>query len=219
MGIAKPVWKARDLFVQSILQNDFFHTKSNLIKEKNDLQTQNQNLISKLIELEILRADNEAFRLILGRTSDRRGVALPVIAHPTQTPYDVIVVDINDDQDVSIGEEAVMGNISLGKVSEIGMGYAKINLYSSPNTKTIGVLVSSGTSLELRGKGGGNFSVRVPRDTAITAGELVVLPSDPALGLARVSDIEESEKDSFKLIRLISPVNIFSLRWVEVIEK
>ena len=217
MGVAKPVWRVRDLFVQSILENDFFRTKSILIKEKNNLQTQNQDLISKLTELETLRADNEAFRIILGRSGVKKGSVFPVIAHPAQTLYDVIVVDVSEGQSVHLGEGVVSGNISLGEVSEVGKGFAKINFHSSPNTKTTGILLSSGTAFELEGKGGGNFSVRVPRDTAVEVGELVVLPGDSALALARVAQIEESEKDSFKLVRLMSPISIFSLRWVEII--
>lgn len=216
-SIAKPVWKLRDLLTYNLLQNDYLRTKSALIKEKNNLESENLDLISKLAELETLRADNLVFRTILDRVTQTRGEAYPVIAHPTQTPYDVIIVDVDEKQSISTGDDAVLGNLALGKVSEVGEGFAKINLYSSPNTTTMATLVSSGISLELQGKGGGNFSVRVPRDTVVNMGDLVVLPSDPALALARVSDIEESEKDSFKLVRLLSLANIFSLRWVEVI--
>jgi hypothetical protein len=59
--------------------------------------------------------------------------------------------------------------------------------------------------------------VRVPRDLPVAVGDVVTLGSDSLSALAYVGHIEEAETNSFKLVRLATPLNIFGLRWVEII--
>jgi len=216
--IAKPFWRGREWLGGVIFENTFFESKNKIAEENTELRKENEDLRERMNEIDILRADNQAFRETFGIPSGPSAKAYAVLVHPSQTPYDILVLDAQQGTKPSLGTRVVSGLTALGTTVEAGESFIKIDLYSSNARETDGRLLPSGTPLLLVGKGGGNFSVRVPRDMGIGIGDLVVLPGDPAYALARVGSVEESEKDSFKYIRLISPKNIFTLRWVEILE-
>ncbi len=214
ISIAKPFWKTREFVAQAVFNKNLFSTKASIVEENNKLTEENNDLRNRMNELEILRADNASFREALALSSQFVFSTHAVLVHPSQTPYDTFVIDGAPRE---VGSKVVSGTTALGIVSEAGEGFMKVDLYSSSNKETEGRLLPGGEPLILRGHGAGNFSVRVPRDFPIAPGALVVLPGDPAFALARVGSVEESEKDSFKHIRLITPLNIFTLRWVEIL--
>lgn len=217
--IAKPFWKSREAVANVFLGSNFLATRSSLQKENQLLRDENEKLRERMNEIDILKADNTIFRNTLSLTKSIRTSAYSIIVHPSQTPYDVLILEPKEGVTPQAGSRVVLGNVALGTVVQSDSLFLKVDMYSSHGRETEGRLLPSGEPLILTGKGAGNFTVKVPRDMGAQIGQLVVLPGDTAFALARIASIEESEKDSFKQLRLISPKNIFSLRFVEIIEQ
>lgn len=214
---ARPFWRGREFVAGAIFSNKFFESKRSLLEENKSLQEENQTLRERINEVDILRADNQAFRASLDRSLTLSTSAYPVLVHPSQTPYDILVLDARGKDKPPVGAIAVSGSVAIGTVVEVGETFVKIDMYSSHNRETEGRILPAGDPLILMGRGGGNFAVKVPRDMNVPIGSLVVLPGDPAFALGRIADVEESEKDTFKQVRIISSKNIFSLRWIEIV--
>lgn len=215
--IGSPIARSKNYVGQAISQSKFFSSKTALIDENIRLRKQNDDLEEKLVDFTLLSSQNDELRKLLNVRVKRNGIGAIVTLHPSQSPFDVFDLELSSGNSVQLGNLLTAGNIALGTLVEERGTYAKAQLYSSPDTQTEGRLVKNGTPLILIGKGGGNFSVSAPRDLDITVGDLVSLGKNPDLALAKVESIEEAETDSFKKVRLATPINIFSLRYVEVL--
>ncbi len=216
-NIAKPIWKFKDSLGIESMANKIFSSKEELIQENEKLKNKIDEQNEKAIFYELTFTENEELRKLLNIESRERGSVVPVVSFPVQSPYDLLFVNVPDDDSIVVGGTAVIGSVALGKVIEDLDTLAKVELYSSPNVQTEARLLDGGEPLTLIGKGGGNFSVKVPRDLEISPGELVVLSANPSFSLARVASIETTETDSLKVVRLIIPVNLFSIRFVEIL--
>jgi cell shape-determining protein MreC len=215
--VAKPFWKSKDYLAQVISKNELFHFKSTLIEQNNNLQKENDSLKDKVLLSDMLISENSNLKALLGAGKAKAGIGAPVVLTPFQSPYDLLIVSTPKDSNIISGYKVVSGNTALGIVVDTVGTNTKIQLYSSGGVETGGRLTKNGTSVVLTGKGGGNFSVFVPRDLDIIAGDIVEIPGDPVRALARVASVESTETDSFKMVKLISPVNIFSLSWVSIL--
>jgi len=217
LAIAKPISKSIDAVASVFSNSQFFHSKADLVDENARLHKQNQDLEEKLISFDLLASQNEELRKFLGVRSKLTGVAVPVTMHPSQSPYDLLVLALSSENTVQVGNLVTNGSVALGTVTEIAGKNAKVTLYTSPGTLTEGRIMKNGTPVILKGVGGGNFVYTAPRELDIVEGDLISLSSNSDFALARVSHIEETDSDSFKMLRLSNITNIFSLTFVEII--
>lgn len=218
IAIAKPFWQSKDFLAQAIFGNQFFEDKHKLVEENNTLRAENELLRQQLLSYEVFKSENNEFRKLFSRGEKNERVALTVVAHPAQSPYDIFITD-NRSQNIKKDNLVVYGSVALGTVNEVLSKNIKMDLFSSPGRETEARLLKDGTPLVLKGKGMGNFFVVVPRGLDIVAHDLVALPHDESFIVARVGAIEETPTDSFKKVFLTVPINIFSLRFVEVIHE
>jgi hypothetical protein len=78
------------------------------------------------------------------------------------------------------------------------------------------MLEGSNANVELVGRGGGNFEMTVPNELATDNGLTVVLPSSKSEVIAVIDGIISRPTDPVKKVILHSPVNIQSLKWVQI---
>ena len=107
-------------------------------------------------------------------------------------------------------------NILLGEVSEIVGKTAKIKLYSTPGENIEAHLANSGTPVTLIGRGGGNFKFELPREAAVSLDEPVSVAPDFLVGM--VKKIDADPREPLQTIYLASPVNIFSLQYILILQ-
>lgn len=217
LSVGKPIIKSKDALASVLSKSEFFHSKEVLIDENTRLHKMNQDLADKLVTFDIVVSQNDELRTFLGVRSKLNGTVVPVTMHPTESPYDILVVALSQEGNVKVGDLITNGSIALGTITEIAGLNAKAMLYTSPGIITEGRIMKNGTPLQIKGVGGGNFVYSAPRELDIATGDLVTLSSNPDFALARVADIEETDSDSFKVIRLTNLTNIFSLKFIEII--
>lgn len=140
-----------------------------------------------------------------------------ILSKPNKSPYDTLVIDAGENENIEVGNLVfALGNIPIGKVAEVYGDTAKVTLFSSAREKTEVVLSGQNAFVEIIGRGGGNFEMTLPRDFIVEAGREVVLPGINPYVVARVVTIISDPRDAFSKALLVSPVNIFELKFVEV---
>ncbi len=217
--IAKPVWRI-ERSVSSFFGgiNYYFESKKELSAENKRLENENLNLRLSMVDYEIVKEENINLKKILNNEPENRDFVLGnILTKPGYSPFDTIILDVGANHGLSVGSFVYSdGNIPIGRIEKIYNKTSLVSLFSSPKQKTEGFIGGLNASVELIGRGGGNFEMIVPIDLDIQKDTFVYMPGNPAVVLAMVGDVISDPQDPFKKVILTSPVNIQSLKWVLV---
>ncbi len=213
-----PLWLAENV-VSGSLGKIVMHFQSQKV-----LMEKNINLENQVISLEahvalLERYENERVSLLELLRGKGSGTALAagVLTHPPQSPYDVIVIDVGSNQAVHVGERVFLPEGALiGRVVEVLASESKVKLFSASGEETNAVLERGSFPVVLSGSGGGNFMVKVTRDTEVVKGDAILSPNVDSRLLAIVEEVNLKSTDSFKEVLARSPANIFTIRFVYV---
>lgn len=215
--VATPIWKTRDTMLSAVYGAvAILETKEALITENNELYKTVSTLRLEAFESSMLRLENERLRELLNRRTSDTAIAASILAWPSLSPYDTVVVDAgSNDGIVKDAVAYIEGGVVIGYVGEVFDSTATVVLFSSPGLKTP-VVISSATPTPAiaEGWGGGNFYVRAPRDASIAVNDAVLLPTLSPMVFAAVASVERDQTDSFQEVRFRTPVNIATLRYV-----
>jgi rod shape-determining protein MreC len=220
--ISLPFWKAKNSSLEGVVNSfQLLRSKRSLIFENEGLKTQVKESESKLFELDFLRQENESLKMLLGRqTQDTKNTILgAVLARPDVSPYDTFVIDIGGDVGIEKDSEVyVVGDILIGKVSEVYKNTSTVTLFSSPGQTTPVFIGLENVSANAQGRGGGNFIVELPRGVEIKKGDIVTIPDINTKLFAVVEEVEADPSDPFITILFKNPVNMNDIKWVQVVK-
>lgn len=195
----------------------FFRSKEMLILENEKLKARLQALDSLVVYTRALESTTEELISHFGREVFPPSLAAGVLAHPPETPYDLLIIDVGRAQGVEVGDRVSLPESgALGKVAEVGEKISKVNLYSSSGEKTGAILERKHVPITLEGVGGGTFKFSVPRDISIEVGDKILLPGLRTELVGVVVQVELTPTDSEKhaLVRALG--NVSSIRFVSV---
>lgn len=217
--MGQPFWRTENYIQKNIDDNSYIlRSKKFLWKENEQLKKENSDLKNSMLDHLVLKSENEELKKILSRVSEEKKLILGnILTKPNSSPYDTIIVDIGKNQSVEIGKKVyAVGDIPIGEIDEVYDKTARIILYSSPGKKTEGLLGESNISVELIGRGGGNFEMLIPKDVDFEIGSLVLLPGSSIEIIAYISEIISVPTDPIKKVLLASPVNIQNVKWIQI---
>ena len=171
-----------------------------------------------------LYQENIELKARLGRDARVKRILGAVLLRPPATPYDTLVIDIGGDDGVAAGDAVSAGGTTvIGTVSQVYARAARVMLYSAPGQKYDALLrpsTSLGTGgmvpLAVEGQGGGSLRAHVPAGTAVSLDDVAILPGIVGGRSAVVSRVEHADGESFITLYFSLPVNVSSLRFVEV---
>jgi rod shape-determining protein MreC len=208
----------------------YFLSKNSLLKENENLKDQLNTEELRIANYNSLLKENESLKEILGRENKKSIVVLAsIISKPNQSLYDTLVVDVGTTEGIKIGDIVfALGNIPIGRVDLVYENSARIILFSNAGEKTQAIVTGGDTrpndqtrpvgqvSLEIVGRGGGNFDVILPRDFILEKGDQVVMSGINPYLLAVAETVISDPRDPFIKFLLRSPVNIQELKFVEI---
>ncbi|MEA3399157.1 MAG: hypothetical protein U9R00_01435 [Patescibacteria group bacterium] len=197
-----------------------FRTKSSVFKENDYLKNKVFNLESKTMDYELIEAENEELKELLGRISEKSNFVLgAVLVKPSRTVYDSIIIDLGLNDGLVGGEKVfTKAIIPIGEVAEVYEKTSLVSLYSNPGKRTEAVISDFNINVELIGRGGGNFETIIPLDLELERGIFLVLPGLKSRIIAVVEGDLSNPTDSMKKILLRSPINIQEIKWVQVLK-
>lgn len=219
--LAKPFWRT-GAKVDVVLDGSV-----NIIKSKKTLQKENEDLKNKIAELEsamlnydILNKENEDLKILFGRKKETEEFILgTILTKPNRSPYDTVVIDMGLNHSLRVGQQVFANGFTpIGRVFEVYAETSLIKLYSTPGEVTEAQIEGSNASVELTGRGGGNFEIMIPSDMEVVSGTNVIIPNINSHILAVVADVVSDPRDPLKKVILRSPVNIQDLKWVQILK-
>lgn len=222
--IAKPFWRVE------------FAVSSGSMKSPQQLLLENETLKMRLEEKDIksdliqsIEQENQSLKQFFAKnraysnsvsTSTDAMEIVPILMNPPFAPYDELIID--GGKDLGFTAEMVVyayKGIPIGKITEVFGNTSKVILYSSPGMIHEVIIGKEGIRSTARGKGGGQYSLELPRSIAVKEGDFVTVPSYGGDTIGIVSKVINDEAQPFEIIIFAPPVNIFDLRWVFVDKK
>ena len=196
----------------------FFYSKKLLYLENETLKLKQNQDEARMSNYNSILDENIKLKDILGRKIENKSMILAsVLSKPNISAYDTLILDIGEDQGVVVGQRVFAnGAVPIGKIAEVYPKSSKVVLFSDPKEKTDVIIVGKDVSMQIIGRGGGNFEMILPRDFVIEKGNEVVLPGITPHTIAIVETVLSDPRDSYQKALLKSPVNIFQLKSVEV---
>ena len=217
--IGRPIWKIESIFTTKAQDAGYVvRTKASVFNENTVLTQENTDLKASMVDYQILKTENNQLKELLGRLPTTSTFILGnILTKPNRSPYDTIIIDIGSNAGLTQGSQ-VFANAEtpIGLVSKVYSSTALVVLYSSPGQTTEATLDGSNANVELIGRGGGDFEMSVPIDLSAEKGTSVVLPGATPQVVAIVEQVISAPTDPVKKILLRSPVNVQSLKWVEI---
>ncbi len=196
-----------------------FKNKSKLLDENILLKKELNKAELKLLSKNILLEENKSLKEILGRVDSNDDLLLSVVlSRPSASPYDTIVIDVGSTDGVSAGDTVLaVGGIAIGEIAKVLKRTSVVELFSSAGKITTVLLGENNLSVEIKGLGGQNFEVYLPRDNGISEGDFAIASNISLIPVAIVGYIEKSPNSPAEKILLKSPININELKFIQVL--
>jgi cell shape-determining protein MreC len=218
-GIVRPVLQIQNTLA-SETQAFFLLLKSKriLIKENEILQERLLILEPSAYLVDALKTENAELKALLTRRVAENSVLAAVLAKPSLSLYDTLIIDVGTTNGVSEGDEVIVyGNFVIGVISKVYAKSALVTLFSSQGNVSEVTLGDKHLLVKAHGRGGGNFETRLPRGIAVAVGDIVIIPNISTRIFSTVERVVASPADQFQTIFFKNPINISDIRWVEVV--
>ena len=108
------------------------------------------------------------------------------------------------------------GGVILGTIERVYEKNAIVRLFSSPGKKVDVFIGKEEIPTEAEGMGGGNFTVIIPKGIEVYKEDAVRFKIDTINLLGTVESVSATASDAFQTVVFQTPVNIYTLKWVEV---
>ncbi len=216
LTISRPLWIIRGV-ISNPLSNikDYFVSKDSLIVENISLKEDITNLRLKEIDYEVLSKEFEDLKNQLNRKENLSRIVSRVLSKPPISPYDTLIIDVGSSDGIFIGNRVYLSdNIVIGLVKNVTPHTSLVELFSNGDREQEVTLSRTGTSFVLKGLGGANLELEVPKDTDIVLGDIFLYPKFTPAVIGSVYYIDANSQSSFKKIYVRVSGNVFSAKYV-----
>lgn len=195
---------------------------------KEILTRENRTLKDKLALLEAAETERDFYKLEnakLSKLSEKLATSsdfavVSILSKPGFSAYDTIIIDGGSRQGIAVGDNILADqDVILGVVSEVYTQTSLVTLFSSFQYETPIFIGEFSVESLATGRGGGNFEVKLPKNTEIKVGDIVIIASTSPKILGSIMFIHESPTDTFERALFKSSVDIAKLRFVLVEKK
>ena len=219
--VTEPIWKFGIGVEEKVAPaSSYFSSRRELYIENKKLKEQVAATAVKLADRNFLYHENIALKESLGRyKKEPERILAVVLAKPDITPYDTLIIGVGKNSNVSKGDLVLVENVVLGEIAEAYRDSSKVRLYSSSGEQITVFIGDEAIGADAHGLGGGNFEMELPRNVNVFVGDFIYTPNIYPRLLGTVEYINSDSNEVFERILFKSPVNLFSLRFVDVIPK
>lgn len=216
----KPFWFVKEKSVNmGQFFSGFFSFKSSLIKENNAQKEELNNLRMLKVDYENLLKESSELKDQFGINISNRKIISQILSKPPQSPFDTLVIDVGVEDGVALDDKVYISDtIIVGKIAEVTQKTSIVKLFSSGGEEIEVTSSRTGANFLIKGSGGANFSLEVPKETDIVWGDTFMYPGENSSNIATVYFVDTNSQSSFKTVNLRYPVNIFQSKRVFVLK-
>ncbi len=216
--VAPAVWKVGGEVRDTL--NSFwggFNSKRSLVYENDMLKEEVNRMQVNVLDRNMLEESVIKLKEALGRVSEDNRVTADVLAGPGRSPYDTLIIDAGTENGVVVGNRVVYSGVGvIGEIAEVYDTSAKVKLYSSNGEEHAVVVGVQAVPSVAKGRGMGNFEIKVPQGSLVVVGDEVLMPTGNLI-LGIVGSVEENIVLPFTRVLFQTTFNIAEVRSVEVI--
>lgn len=194
----------------------FIRTRAELLSRIHELEQEVSSQQGVDATLEYVMEENNSLRELL-KTSNSPRIVAGVIARPPYTPYDTIIIDRGESDNIVEHAPVYHGEgTAIGYVRAVFKESALVTLFSSPGVESTVYLFGSNIFTTAYGEGGGIVRLSVPQGIIIERGDMVILPSLDTGVLGTIDEVQSipSEPEQHAYVTLSVPLQ--SMRLVSV---
>jgi len=211
-GISLPFIKIKEIVSKPFNgSTSYFGSKRSLSEENEELRQKVSALEFKLLQ-ERVRSKDDTEEFTESNNSPE-GFQARVLVRPPFSPYDTFIIAI-DNNEISEGNNVFVMGSFVGNVNSVHGDTATVKLRSSSGENT--VVRIGDVDAEAVGKGGGRFTVTVPKDVDVEAGDIVTVPNLGAVVMGVITEIQASEAGSFNILHFSMPVSLSKISFVTI---
>ncbi len=207
--LARPFWYVQEYVMgtaDSALTN--MRSKTDLLNENAQLNQKVQEQAAAILLNQALQAENDELKSAFGRSNHRDVLLVATLSAPGVSAYDTVIIDAGTDLGVKRGASVYFSSTTAaGYISEVYISTALVRLYSHPDEEAAVYTGEKRFFTKAAGQGGGNFIVKLPHESGVKEGDLIMVPGTPALVLGMVGTIETDIAKSLQIARVRSPYN------------
>ncbi|MEX0919013.1 MAG: hypothetical protein WDZ85_03595 [Candidatus Paceibacterota bacterium] len=195
----------------------FFQSKKTLVSTNQALRQELREVKARAFLAE--QKLNQLAVFSLHQTASPEAVVGQVVARPRFLPYDIFLLTLpaGGGETVRLNDKVTwQGRILLGEVVQLAGDNARVKLYSSPGIRRLALVGPDKIQAVLVGRGGGNFTIDLPRGLDIPVGSVVYHALNPSLILGLVGEVVKQPENPSQVIHVRTPVNIYTLKWLEI---
>ena len=207
--------------------SDFFQTISkisDLKKENEELKLKNQELLSKIADLENLKKENEVLRKALGLGLEKEFNLVMVKVIGKDISQDIVEINKGLKDGISKGLPVITSQkVLIGRISEVYDNFSKIMLISDKNSSFSAKISGSEVSGAVKGKGNFNiFLDFLPKEEEILPDETIITSAlggtfPEGLLVGKIKEIKKSDIEPFQQAEISPFLNINELDQLFVI--
>lgn len=219
-AVSDPLWRLGHVFgLEYTNVSAHISGTEQLAKENRELRRKLDTYRARMLVYDIVSRENERMAAALGRggRDHTRLVPAAILVKPPQSAYDMVIIDVGDEANVSEGDPVYAREmIYLGRVHNVNNKTSVVEMASSAGAETQAVLMPASLHLTVTGVGGGIVEARLPNDVEVTRGDRIITRGAAARVIGIVKAVDERPSDSFQTIRAQAPLNITALGWINV---
>lgn len=214
----RPAWEAGNSVGGRISElSAYFASKRELAAENARLSAALLLAAAENMSREALREENALLKERLGRPSESTLILARVLAAPSRSPYDTLVIDVGEEHGVTPGMRVFGdGDFAIGEITRSFRHGAIVTLYTSSGVALPVTIGTSSVPATAHGWGGGNLRITVPKGLDIAEGALVEIPALGPEYVGAIAAKESAEGSSMEHLYLALPFNVYQLKWVYV---
>lgn len=191
-----------------------FKSKKSLEERVAFLEEENSKLKISLLTQSFVNTQIEDYNSELEKKSN--GMISKVLNRPPFSPYDTLLI-LKGDHNIEVGDVVFIKGVYIGEIESVDAYTAVVKMRSSSGYKTL-VRVSD-LETEAEGKGGGQFYIKVPKDSSVKVGDAVMYPGFDYVLLGSVGQVIEDPVATFKTVYFSIPVSFQEMNFVSVVKK
>lgn len=191
-----------------------FKDKEDLENKVFQLEEENSKLKIAILSQNFANSQAEDYKIELEKKQN--GAVLKVLNRPPFSPYDTLLI-LKEENDIEVGDLVFTRGVYIGNVENVSSRTATIKLRSSSGEKTL--VRVSGIEVDSEGRGGGQFLIKIPKDSEIKIGDAVVVPDLNYSIIGSVGQIVEDPVATFKSVYFSIPIAFQDMNFVSVVKK